>query len=132
MLVYNHGQPALLYLVPGVTGSLWLTGWVRGEIKDMWGYTEDGSLDVEDVVVDVEVDGEGRVVREVVVESKKEKGEGEEGEDGKKKEGDEKEKEGGEKGEKEKEDGENGCKCGRQHRDLFVFSITAPKPMALT
>ncbi|KAH6854846.1 signal peptide peptidase-domain-containing protein [Chaetomium sp. MPI-CAGE-AT-0009] len=62
MLVFNHGQPALLYLVPGVTGSLWLTGLVRGEISDMWGYTEDGSLDTEDVVV--EVDGEGRVVKE--------------------------------------------------------------------
>ncbi|KAL1842779.1 hypothetical protein VTJ49DRAFT_4264 [Mycothermus thermophilus] len=60
MLVFRHGQPALLYLVPGVTGALWLTGLARGEIKDMWAYTEDGSLDTEDVVV--EVDGEGKVV----------------------------------------------------------------------
>ncbi|KAK4125224.1 hypothetical protein N657DRAFT_655289 [Parathielavia appendiculata] len=63
MLVFNHGQPALLYLVPGVTGSLWLTGLLRGELKDMWGYTEDGSLDTEDVII--EVDGEGKVVKEV-------------------------------------------------------------------
>lgn len=60
LIVFKHGQPALLYLVPGVTGSAWLTGFFRGELKDMWMYTEDGSLDVEDVVV--EVDGEGKVI----------------------------------------------------------------------
>ncbi|KAK4189783.1 signal peptide peptidase-domain-containing protein [Podospora australis] len=65
LVVFKHGQPALLYLVPGVTGALWLTALARGEIKDMLGYTEDGSLDTEDVVV--EVDAEGNVV-----ESKKE------------------------------------------------------------
>lgn len=72
LLVFKHGQPALLYLVPGVTGSLWLTGLVRGEVKDMWAYTEDGSLDTKDVVV--EVDADGRVVAEVGKEST-EKGE---------------------------------------------------------
>lgn len=39
--IYNHAQPALLYLVPGVLGSLWGTGLIRGEIKEMWAYTED-------------------------------------------------------------------------------------------
>ncbi|KAK3330631.1 signal peptide peptidase-domain-containing protein [Apodospora peruviana] len=63
LLVFNHGQPALLYLVPGVTGSVWLTGLFRGELKDMWAYTEDGSLDTEDVVV--ELDANGAVVKEV-------------------------------------------------------------------
>jgi len=63
VLVFNHGQPALLYLVPGVTGSLWLTALVRGELKDMWEYTEDGSLDTEDVVVELDADGE--VVKEI-------------------------------------------------------------------
>lgn len=57
LLVFNHGQPALLYLVPGVTGSLWLTALARGELKDMYGYTEDGSMDVEDVVVEVDSTG---------------------------------------------------------------------------
>jgi len=42
---FNHAQPALLYLVPGVLISLWGTAWVRGEIPLMWGYTEDGSLE---------------------------------------------------------------------------------------
>lgn len=60
LLIFRHGQPALLYLVPGVVGSAYLTGWWRGELKDMLTYTEDGSLDTEDVVV--EVDGEGNVI----------------------------------------------------------------------
>ncbi|KAK3940590.1 Intramembrane protease 2 [Diplogelasinospora grovesii] len=60
LLIFRHGQPALLYLVPCVTGSLWFTGWVRGELTDMWNYTEDGSLDTEDVIV--EEDGDGQVV----------------------------------------------------------------------
>ncbi|KAI6373113.1 hypothetical protein MCOR25_003512 [Pyricularia grisea] len=57
LLTFNHGQPALLYLVPCVTGAAWLTGIVRGEVADMWRYTEDGSLDVKDVVVTVDADG---------------------------------------------------------------------------
>ncbi|EJT70729.1 hypothetical protein GGTG_11752 [Gaeumannomyces tritici R3-111a-1] len=61
LLVFRHGQPALLYLVPCVTGAAWLTGTVRGELHDMWTYTEDGSLDTKDVLVDV--DGSGNVVK---------------------------------------------------------------------
>ncbi|KAH7399058.1 signal peptide peptidase-domain-containing protein [Phaeosphaeria sp. MPI-PUGE-AT-0046c] len=41
MMVWNHAQPALLYLVPGVLCSLWLTALVRGELELMWNYTED-------------------------------------------------------------------------------------------
>ncbi|MCJ1403617.1 hypothetical protein MMC11_006840 [Xylographa trunciseda] len=40
MHVYHHGQPALLYLVPGVLCSLWGTALIRGEIGTMWAYTE--------------------------------------------------------------------------------------------
>ena len=40
MHVYQHGQPALLYLVPAVLCSLWGTALFRGEIKTMWAYTE--------------------------------------------------------------------------------------------
>jgi len=112
MLMFNHGQPALLYLVPGVVGSLWLTGLVRGEIKDMWAYTEDGSLDVEDVIV--EVDGDGKVVKE----------------EGKKVD---------EKKEEEKKDAKHGVaektadentksqRAGDGLHELFVFSVTAPR-----
>ena len=41
MHTFKHGQPALLYLVPGVLISLWCAAFVRGEVKAMWAYTED-------------------------------------------------------------------------------------------
>lgn len=40
MTVFQHAQPALLYLVPGVVISLWSTGLVRGELKEMWEFSE--------------------------------------------------------------------------------------------
>ncbi|KAH9889172.1 signal peptide peptidase-domain-containing protein [Xylariomycetidae sp. FL2044] len=63
LLTFNHAQPALLYLVPGVVLSVWITGAVRGELREMWEYTEDGSLDKTDVVV--EVDRDGNVIKQV-------------------------------------------------------------------
>ncbi|KAJ2984454.1 hypothetical protein NUW58_g6049 [Xylaria curta] len=60
LLTFKHAQPALLYLVPGVVAAIWATGLVRGEIREMWKYTEDGSLDKTDVIV--EVDGDGNVI----------------------------------------------------------------------
>ena len=42
--IFNHAQPALLYLVPGVLISLWGTALLRNELSLMWGYTEDGSI----------------------------------------------------------------------------------------
>lgn len=69
LLVFNHAQPALLYLVPGVVSAVWLTGLVRGEVHDMWVYTEDGSLDGSDKIV--EVDGDGNVTKEVSNDEKK-------------------------------------------------------------
>ncbi|PPJ50182.1 hypothetical protein CBER1_05180 [Cercospora berteroae] len=41
MSVFQHAQPALLYLVPGVLISTWGTGLVRGELKEMWQYSEE-------------------------------------------------------------------------------------------
>ncbi|KAM4065202.1 signal peptide peptidase domain-containing protein [Hirsutella rhossiliensis] len=63
LLIFKQGQPALLYLVPGVLGSLVVTALARGEMKDVWRYTEDGSLDTMDVVVDL--DGEGKAIKTV-------------------------------------------------------------------
>ncbi|KAF2773692.1 hypothetical protein EJ03DRAFT_323647 [Teratosphaeria nubilosa] len=40
MSVFQHAQPALLYLVPGVLLSLWGTGLTRGELKHMWEFSE--------------------------------------------------------------------------------------------
>jgi minor histocompatibility antigen H13 len=113
MLVFNHGQPALLYLVPGVTGALWLTGLWRGEIKDMWEYTEDGSLDTEDVVV--EVDGEGKVVKEVGGKKEEEKSEGGETEVN---------------GDVEGEGKERERPTAAGLHELFVFSVAVPRAAA--
>lgn len=40
MVIFKHAQPALLWLVPSVLGSLWGTAIVRGEVKLMWSFTE--------------------------------------------------------------------------------------------
>ncbi|PHH65218.1 hypothetical protein CDD81_3077 [Ophiocordyceps australis] len=63
LLVFKQGQPALLYLVPGVLGALLVTALRRGEMKKVWMYTEDGSLDTMDVVVDL--DGEGQAAKTI-------------------------------------------------------------------
>lgn len=58
LLYFKHGQPALLYLVPGVIGSVYFTGLRRGELKELAIYTENGSLDTKEVVVDLDGDGQ--------------------------------------------------------------------------
>jgi minor histocompatibility antigen H13 len=105
LVLFKHGQPALLYLVPGVAGSAWLTGLAKGDLKDMWEYTEDGSLDVEDVIVEVDADGN-------VTEKRKQDSTKDSAKDENKK-----------KGEKEKEI------TSKDHDgyELFVFSITMPR-----
>ena len=40
MQIYSHAQPALLYLVPSVLGSLWFTAFFKGDLRAMWEYTE--------------------------------------------------------------------------------------------
>ncbi|KAK3062661.1 hypothetical protein LTS18_003602 [Coniosporium uncinatum] len=70
MQIFNHAQPALLYLVPGTLGAIWGTALVRGEIKHMWAYDEG---DDEKEVVKKEKDG------------KTGEGDGKDGEDDKKK-----------------------------------------------
>jgi len=63
LLLFRRGQPALLYLVPGVLGSIYVTAFARGEIKKVWAYTEDGSIDTIDTVVDL--DGNGQVIKKL-------------------------------------------------------------------
>ena len=41
MVVFNHAQPALLYLVPGVLISSILVALIKGDIKDFYTYNED-------------------------------------------------------------------------------------------
>jgi len=40
MHTFKHAQPALLYLVPCVLSSLWLTALFKGEIGWFWNWTE--------------------------------------------------------------------------------------------
>lgn len=46
--VFNHAQPALLYLVPGVLIAVWGTALCRGELKLIWNYTEAETMDDEE------------------------------------------------------------------------------------
>ena len=40
MQVFGHAQPALLYLVPGVLGSLYTTAWWNGDLRTLWDFNE--------------------------------------------------------------------------------------------
>ncbi|PYH97707.1 hypothetical protein BO71DRAFT_395954 [Aspergillus ellipticus CBS 707.79] len=40
MQIFDHPQPALLYLVPGVLISLWGTAFVRKEVNEMWEFSD--------------------------------------------------------------------------------------------
>lgn len=128
LIIFRHGQPALLYLVPGVLGSTWLTGLIRGELNAMWTYTEDGTLDTEDVIV--ELDADGQVVKEIS--SKKESNE--QGKETKSEKGDET---GQTTSNKEAKIGEQGLaaastdapkphEASEKGYDVFMFSISAP------
>lgn len=72
--VYKHAQPALLYLVPAVLGSLWGTALVRGEIGLMWRFTEGGDpiSDVGDHLASISTE-DLKAINEFQDERKKEK-----------------------------------------------------------
>mmetsp|Transcript_18040 Transcript_18040/g.30850 ORF Transcript_18040/g.30850 Transcript_18040/m.30850 type:complete len:378 (-) Transcript_18040:308-1441(-) len=40
MNVFNAAQPALLYIVPSVLGAVLLHAWVKGELLEVWNYSE--------------------------------------------------------------------------------------------
>ena len=48
MQYFKHAQPALLYLVPGVLTSLWGTAFFRGEVRDMYGFSDAEEEEEED------------------------------------------------------------------------------------
>lgn len=121
LLVFKQGQPALLYLVPGVLGALVVTALARGEMKQMWAYTEDGSLDTVDLVVDL--DGDGRAIKTIgklengVVDTTKDK-------DADKKDAEEKEAKA--KADKSAQDSaKKGDRAEKGHR-VFSLSLDAP------
>ncbi|KAI1181243.1 signal peptide peptidase-domain-containing protein [Nemania sp. FL0916] len=119
LLTFNHAQPALLYLVPGVVLAVWITGAVRGELREMWTYTEDGSLDQEDIIA--EVDENGKIIGGVEFKNKKDE--------------DDKEKSADEKSKKTEEKGSDGAATVEKEENskaerypVFLLSIEAPTP----
>lgn len=111
LLIFKRGQPALLYLVPGVLGSAYLTGFLRGEISDLFKYTENGDLDTKDVVV--ELDGDGKPI-EADPKSLKDKSDG----------GDASKPAGNDTKDSEKK--EEADEADEAH-EVFTFSITVPR-----
>lgn len=109
-LVFKHGQPALLYLVPAVVGSLLLTALLRGELREMMLYNEDGRLDSERSVV--ELDERGKLVK-FVIDEKKDEDRKDKIEDG---------------GEKSGEDSNDDKKDKKEENspDVFLLRISAP------
>lgn len=71
MQIAEHAQPALLYLVPGVLGSLWATALFKGEVKEMWNFTEAEDKEETDGTDDEE--GPLELLRSVLGFGKKEK-----------------------------------------------------------
>ena len=56
MQISSHPQPALIYLVPAVLMALWGTAAVRGEINEMWNFS-DAAEDEEEAAEKVKKDG---------------------------------------------------------------------------
>lgn len=44
MFIFNRGQPALLYLVPGCLGSVIVCAFLRRELSEVINYSEDDEL----------------------------------------------------------------------------------------
>lgn len=47
MLVFDHGQPALLYLVPGVLLSVLINAFRKNSLQELWDFDEDKLLSAE-------------------------------------------------------------------------------------
>lgn len=47
MLVFDHGQPALLYLVPGVLLSVLINAFRKNNLQELWDFDEDKLLSAE-------------------------------------------------------------------------------------
>jgi minor histocompatibility antigen H13 len=101
--VFNHAQPALLYLVPGVLIAVWGTALCKGELKLMWNYTEAGTMDDEKEKVKDGKESEDKGIDEEK-ENKEEK----------------------EIKEKEKEEKNNPVTSEHAHH-VFLFSLSSPR-----
>ena len=48
MIVFDHPQPALLYLVPGCILSVFSVALAKGEFSQMWSFEEDTYLKIKE------------------------------------------------------------------------------------
>ena len=48
MIVFDHAQPALLYLVPGCLISVYLLALIKGEFSKVWTFDEEIFLKIKD------------------------------------------------------------------------------------
>ena len=71
MLIFDHGQPALLYLVPGVLLSVVFISFAKGEFKMMWEFSEEKFTNDPKVLEEKKKNAGNK--RKVTYESKKEK-----------------------------------------------------------
>jgi len=120
MQVTSHPQPALIYLVPGVLIALWGTALFRGELKEMWAFSDafeeedegkKGAKEKEKASAKNEKDKVDHV-KDELEEAKADAGAGKAGEGAAEKVG----------ASKNKADGKNDA------RTLFTFSVVAPPP----
>jgi minor histocompatibility antigen H13 len=122
--VFNHAQPALLYLVPGVLIALWGTALFRGELKLMWNYTEAGSSDNQKEETKDGKDSKEKDTEKKTEDKKEQKEEKEE----KEKEEKEEEKEEEEEEEEEKEEDKNKSQVTNEHaHHVFLLSLSSPR-----
>ncbi|KAF2629536.1 hypothetical protein BU25DRAFT_447011 [Macroventuria anomochaeta] len=115
MIIWDHAQPALLYLVPGVLGSVWLTAAVRGELSLIWNYTEaieekeDRKTGKDDKAVNgTKTEGSKRVTRSQSKATKDISGDGESDDESSR---------------------PRRSMRGRPEREIFSFTIEAPSSM---
>lgn len=127
LLTFNHAQPALLYLVPGVVSAVWITGIFRGEAREMWKYTEDGSLDKTDVIV--EVDGDGNIIKDIPTEKDKDDQTDKQKEDSEKNAAEEKTEKAGDNLSDAAVTAEKLRKDKGEKYPVFLLSIEAPTPV---
>ena len=122
MHVFGHAQPALLYLVPGVLGSLWGTALIKGDIKTMWTYSEA----VKEDDSKGESDGKAKPVDSIFSLSRAETTAKRLKKNMVQGENEKKENEGAKDGSSEKSSFENSFFARERKRELFFFSVTLP------
>jgi len=65
MIIFDHPQPALLFLVPGCTLSVLILGLIKNEVKELFLYQEEDMSKKKD---EAEIEGEKNKTKEITSE----------------------------------------------------------------